>query len=69
MISKSNDRNNQKARYVTPSLSIMEVEMEQGIAAGSANVNPGGTGNPNDVGSDDWDDGGNIGGGGSGFGL
>jgi len=41
-------------KYVAPQLKIEEVEMEQGIAAGSAAVKPGN--NSNEV-KDQWDTG------------
>ncbi|KUY29914.1 hypothetical protein ATB96_17485 [Elizabethkingia ursingii] len=47
--------NCQKKSYITPSFSVIHVEMEQGIAAGSATVTPGVDINGNvDTVSTDW---------------
>ncbi|AQW92913.1 MULTISPECIES: hypothetical protein [Elizabethkingia] len=42
-----------KKVYVSPQISVVEVELEQGIAAGSAQINPGTTGE--DGIATDWD--------------
>ncbi|MDR2275966.1 MAG: hypothetical protein LBF27_33980 [Sphingobacterium sp.] len=35
-----NQEKRKKLKYVTPKMTVNEIEMEQGIAAGSATVNP-----------------------------
>ncbi|RKE57252.1 hypothetical protein [Sphingobacterium detergens] len=42
--------------YVEPRVTATVVELEQGIAAGSASVNPGGTSNPSSPKTEDWFD-------------
>ncbi|MGE8241822.1 hypothetical protein D3C87_389210 [compost metagenome] len=42
--------------YVVPRVTATVVELEQGIAAGSASVNPGGTSNPSSPKTEDWFD-------------
>lgn len=52
-------------KYVTPKIELLELELEQGIAASSANVFPGGETDPHNPDVEDWkdDDYGPIGGG------
>jgi|GEM_PF-1173790 hypothetical protein len=42
--------------YVVPRVTATVVELEQGIAAGSASVNPGGASNPSSPKTEDWFD-------------
>ncbi|WP_454879710.1 hypothetical protein [Sphingobacterium detergens] len=42
--------------YVVPRVTATVVELEQGIAAGSASVNPGDTSNPSSPKTEDWFD-------------
>ncbi|HLR50351.1 MAG TPA: hypothetical protein VK076_07245 [Candidatus Sphingobacterium stercoripullorum] len=44
--------------YQAPSFKVVEVLMDQSIAANSSDINPGGEGNPNTPDWDDWEDGG-----------
>lgn len=44
--------------YVVPRVAATVVELEQGIAAGSASVNPGDSSNPSNPKTEDWFDGG-----------
>ncbi|MDF2514903.1 MAG: hypothetical protein K0R59_199 [Sphingobacterium sp.] len=46
----------EKVKYIKPSIQSNRVEMEQGIAAGSANVNSGSSSNPGTPGVGDWSD-------------
>lgn len=47
-------RQQERKPYVVPKVSAMVVELEMGIAAGSASVNPGGPSNPSNPKTEDW---------------
>ena len=40
--------------YIPPQMEVMYIEMEEGIASGSATVNPGDIQNPNTPDIEDW---------------
>jgi len=44
----------EKKKYSSPQMEVMYIEMEEGIASGSATVNPGDTQNPNTPEIEDW---------------
>ncbi|HFK5504940.1 hypothetical protein [Elizabethkingia anophelis] len=45
-----------KRKYTAPVLEVIFVEMENGIAAGSASLNPGDLGSPSTPQAEDWQD-------------
>lgn len=45
-----------KQEYIPPVLEVIFIEMEQGIAAGSASLDPGNIGTPNTPQVEDWQD-------------
>ncbi|KUY27267.1 hypothetical protein ATB96_19820 [Elizabethkingia ursingii] len=47
-------QDNEKKSYLAPSFSVMEIEMEQGIASGSATVTPVTVNGNTDTVSTDW---------------
>ena len=51
----------EKACYVYPELKVIYVEMEAGIAASSATLNPGDAASLGTPQIDDWNDNGNVG--------
>ncbi|AQX02056.1 hypothetical protein [Elizabethkingia anophelis] len=53
--------NLEKVGYVEPKLKVVYVEMESGVAAGSATLNPGDVTSPAIPVIDDWNDNGNVG--------
>ena len=59
------DFGNEKRKqiYVSPQIEQFAIVMESGIAAGSATLSPGDQGNPNNPAVDDWNNGGDVGGG------
>ncbi|MDV3756091.1 hypothetical protein CMU20_13770 [Elizabethkingia anophelis] len=44
----------ERKKYSPPQMEVMYVEMEEGIASGSASVNPGDIQNPNTPDIEDW---------------
>ncbi|GAA4169298.1 hypothetical protein [Sphingobacterium ginsenosidimutans] len=58
-LKKSMDK--KKQVYVSPLLIRTEIEMESGIAAGSATLRPGDSGNPDSPKVNDWSSGGDVG--------
>ncbi|WP_454059227.1 hypothetical protein [Elizabethkingia ursingii] len=52
--SKSIVQDNEKKSYLAPFVSVINIEMEQGIAAGSATVTPGLVNGNTDAVSTDW---------------
>lgn len=57
------EQSKSKLTYTAPSLEITVIEMESGIAAGSASLSPGDQGTPNNPGVTDRNSHGDIGGG------
>lgn len=55
--------NGKKQHYVSPKLNTVFIEMENGIAAGSAQVSPGDQSNPNSPDVNSWNNNGDVGGG------
>ncbi len=53
--------NNTKREYVAPELNCVLIEIEQGIAAGSATLRFGAAGSEDTPQVDDWNNGGGIG--------
>lgn len=56
-----------KKKYIPPTLEVISIEMEQGIAAGSATLNPGDSNSLNTPQVEELNDGGTIGGGSNDF--
>ncbi|MEI2274434.1 hypothetical protein OHD16_19965 [Sphingobacterium sp. ML3W] len=50
------EKQQKRKSYVVPSVTTTIVELEQGIAAGSASVNPGDSSNPSSPKTEDWFD-------------
>ncbi|MDV4102687.1 hypothetical protein CMT19_16735 [Elizabethkingia anophelis] len=44
----------ERKKYSPPQMEVMYIEMEEGIASGSASVNPGDIQNPNTPDIEDW---------------
>lgn len=59
--------NKKKQMYVSPLLIRTEIEMESGIAAGSATLRPGDSSNPDSPKVNDWSSGGDVGSGNNDF--
>ncbi|AQX08247.1 hypothetical protein [Elizabethkingia ursingii] len=59
--------NNTKREYVAPELNCVLIEIEQGIAAGSATLRVGAAGSDDTPQVQDWNDAGGIGDGGADF--
>ncbi|MDV4042186.1 hypothetical protein CMT37_05010 [Elizabethkingia anophelis] len=55
---KNASQNNEisKREYIAPSIEVTFIEMEYGIAAGSATLDPGNLGSPNTPQTEDWQD-------------
>ncbi|AJW64726.1 hypothetical protein VO54_03295 [Elizabethkingia miricola] len=53
--------NNTKREYIAPELNCVLIEIEQGIAAGSATLRVGVTGTLDTPQVDDWNNGGSVG--------
>lgn len=51
-------KRHKKLRYKAPTLEVVHVELEQGIAASSATISGGDSGNPFAPEVEDWEDGG-----------
>ena len=49
-------KNNKKIKYEAPTIEMMIVELEQGIAAASVTLSGGDSGAPNQPQVDDWQD-------------
>ncbi|MDV4043710.1 hypothetical protein CMT37_12885 [Elizabethkingia anophelis] len=58
---KDNYPNETKREYVRPTITILHVELEEGIASGSATLRVGVTGSLDTPEVDDWTNGGSIG--------
>ena len=55
-VKKETMQKQKRVKYEAPSIELVEVELEQGIAAGSSDIHPGDQSTPNTPKVEDWND-------------